>query len=127
MKLIYLFRGTEVGELEKTDRNTYVYNSYVENEQKLLNTSGAFKASNYSLWNSSNRESATLFYPFKDLIADFSKKNLIRAAAKITGKESEWEQLVKLASLKYFATDFYVQLADEACAPPPLSDTITGS
>ena len=113
MKLKYFFCRTELGELEKTDENTYVYNSDMVNEQNLLRLSEEFNASNYTLQNSQSRESTVLFHDFKELIDNFSNKNLIRASAKIDGNESDWEKLVKFAKLKYFTPTFYVQLADE--------------
>ena len=113
MKIKYLFCGAEVGELRKTEKNTYVYNSNAPNEQKLLCLSEAFEASGYSLRNSSNRESSFLFGEFKQLIETFSKKTLIRDMAKITKYDSNWDKLVKFARLKYFTPTFYVQLADD--------------
>ena len=113
MRIKYLFCRTELGELRKTDNDTYVYDSNVFNEQELLRTSKEFEASDYSLWNSVNRESSMLFGDFKRLIKAFSNKPLIRDLANITGNESEWDRLVKFASLSYFTPAFYVQLADE--------------
>ena len=112
MRIKYFFRDTELGELEKTDDHKYVYNSNSPNEQKLLSTNLSFKVSGYSLGGSTNRESAYLFGEFQQLIAYFARKHLIRTSAKIKEKDSAWEKLVKFSKLKYFATDFYVQLAD---------------
>jgi len=113
MRIKYLFCRTELGELRKANNGIYVYDSNVFNEQKLLRTSEDFAASHYSLWNSSNRESSILCGDFKRLIEDFSNRELIRASAKISGKESDWDKLVKFAGLSYFTPTFYVQLAEE--------------
>jgi len=107
-----MYCKTELGKLEKTNNKTYVYNSNVLNEQELLNTNEGFKASNYSLWNSSDMESTYLFGEFSQLIYYLSKKELIIKSAKITEKDSEWEKLVKFAKLNYSTRGFYVQVAD---------------
>ena len=108
-----MYCKTELGILERANNKTYVYNSNVLNEQKLLSTSEGFKASNYSLWNSSNMENAYLFGEFTQLINNLSKKDIVRKSAKVTEKDSEWEKLVKFAKLKYYTRGFYVQPADE--------------
>jgi len=121
MKIIYLFGNTELGELTKKDSKVYVYNSNVLNEQKLYNTSEGFKASNYSLWNSIERESTFLFSDFIQLLHVLSSKELIKSFAKISGKESDWEKLIKFAKLDYYTRTFYVQLADKGVEEKPNS------
>ena len=111
MKIKYYFCTTELGVLEKTDDNKYVYNSNIPNEQKLSNNS-EFKISGYSLAGSTNKESAYLFGEFQQLIHDYSKYDLIRKSAKIKVKDSAWEKLVKYSKLKYFTPGLYTQLAD---------------
>jgi len=113
MKIIYVYGKTELGELTKKDNKVYVYNSNILNEQKLYNTSEGFKASNYSLWNSVERESTFLFGEFIQLLHELSRKELTRSLAKISGKESDWEKLTKFAKLDYYTRTFYVKLADK--------------
>ena len=113
MKLRYMFRGTELGILEKIDKKKYMYNSNVSNEQRLINTCVSFRVSNYSLLNSENKESSYLFGEFELLVDDFMKSDSIRESARIKNRDSKWEKLVKFSKLNYFTPGFYVQMVDE--------------
>jgi len=106
MKLTYYYCSIPFGVLEKT-KSGYSYTSYTANEQILL-TQGLLDYSEYGLWNSSKRESKTLFPDMVQVITECSRRDILERAG-IRPQDSRWEKLVKLARLKFFPRGFYVQ------------------
>jgi len=109
-KIILYYRRIPLGALERTE-NGYMYSSDFENEQKVKNI-GLLTYSEYSLWNSTKRESKKLFPEFLEIINKCSRADIVEMAS-ITSQDSMWDKLVKLSRLEYFTPNFYVQQTEE--------------
>lgn len=108
MRLRYLYGGTVIGELERTEDGRYIYNSDPGNQEKLLTKNSTLGDLPRGLWSSENVESDELPPAFEKLIKDFSREDIL-TQANIKPGDSKWEQLVKLSTLKVHSSAFHVQ------------------
>ena len=113
MKLSYFFCDTPLGVLRKT-KSGYSYTSNIENEQALRMTY-RLTESEYTLWNSYQRESNALFPDILEVLRKCLRKDLL-IMADVSPQDTEWEILVKVSSLPAFTSGFYLKPTEDEIA-----------
>ena len=99
--------GVVLGQLSITPNDEYVYNSDLQNEERLLRRRVLTK-SEYGLWDSKNKTSKTLFPDIKMILKNFSRADILEIVG-ITPTDSDWDKLVKLSKYEVQSTNLYVQ------------------
>ena len=105
----YFYCATPLGTLEKTPKG-YKYTSNVRNEQRLKDAYLLID-SNYSLWNSTERENPELFDDMKKVL--YTTRGDILELAGVTAEDSEWDMLVKIAQRPTFPSGFFLRTDDK--------------
>jgi len=111
-KLSVCYRTVVLGQLSKNSNGDFVYESNLQNEEKLLKQ-GVLTKSEYELWGSDKRSSDTLFPDIKNILKNFSREDIL-ATAGINSSDSDWNKLVKLSKFEVGSTNLYIQQVTSA-------------